>query len=156
MLLAILFLPVALVVITIGLPVLILIASMGVMGIVVYSHICTKLSGCTKATITNLSSPTSLRIVLPTTTSYRYHNDHSYYYDSRTILSPPPSSSCMMLPEYRMSTSVVSPLRFRYKSNMASAPPSPTSSMHDINKDRRNQEYDRDAQFNRRRRVRFA
>jgi hypothetical protein len=149
MLLALLFLPVALVVITIGLPILILIASMGVMGIVMYSHICTKLSGCT--TTNQSSSSTSVRIVMPPTlrNSYRY-NDHQYY--SRT--SSPPPSPCMMVPEYRMSSSL-SPLRFRYKSNAAS-PPSPTSSMHDINVDGRNQQYDRDSQLNRRRRVRFA
>ena len=146
MLLALIFLPAALVVITIGLPVLILIASIGVMGIVIYSNICAKLSGCT---ISDQSS--SLLIVLPPTSrvSYRY-NEHKY--DSRTS-SPPPSSS-MMIPEYRMSSSL-SPLRFRFKCNVA-APPSPTSSMHVINVDGSNQAYDCETQLNRRRRVRFA
>ena len=153
MLLALIFLPVALVVITIGLPVLILIASMGVMGIVVYNQICTKLSGFTVSTITtnqsSSSSVSSLRIVLPplmSRTTYRYHDDQNYY--SRSS-SPPPSPGMMRM-EYQMSSSSsLSPLQFRYKSNME-APPSPTSSMHEINLDGRN------SQLSRRRRVRFA
>ena len=151
MLLALIFLPVALVVITIGLPILILIASMGVMGIVVYNQICTKLSGFTVSTVStnqSLSSVSSLRIVLPplmSRTTYRYHDDQDYY--SRS--SSPPPSPAMMRMEYQMSSSSLSPLQFRYKSNME-APPSPTSSMHEINLDGRN------SQLSRRRRVRFA
>lgn len=151
MLLALIFLPVALVVITIGLPILILIASMGVMGIVVYNQICTKLSGFTVSTVStnqSLSSVSSLRIVLPplmSRTTYRYHDDQDYY--SRSS-SPPPSPGMMRM-EYQMSSSSLSPLQFRYKSNME-APPSPTSSMHEINLDGRN------SQLSRRRRVRFA
>ena len=152
MLLALIFLPVALVVITIGLPILILIASMGVMGIVVYNQICTKLSGFTVSTIptnqSSSSSVSSLRIVLPplmSRTTYRYHDDQDYY--SRSS-SPPPSPGMMRM-EYQMSSSSLSPLQFRYKSN-TEAPPSPTSSMHEINLDGSN------SQSSRRRRVRFA
>ena len=146
MLLALIFLPVALVVITVGLPLLILIASIGIMGLVVYSHICTKISGCTITNQSSSSTSFSLRIELPPTSinSYRY-NGHHYY--SRTP-SPPPSQS-MIVPEYRTSSSL-SPLRFRYKSNIAS-PPSPTSSMHNIHVDSES-----DTQMKRRRRVRFA
>ena len=75
MLLALIFLPVALVVITIGLPVLILAASIGFMGIVAYSHICSRLSG---GTITYPSSSSS--------TTFNNYNVHQYYYRSASPL----------------------------------------------------------------------
>jgi hypothetical protein len=84
MLLALIFLPVALVVITIGLPVLILAASIGFMGMVAYSHICSRLSGGTSSS-----------------TTFNNYNVHQYYcrsasplrfrYTGKSDLVSPPS-----------------------------------------------------------------
>ena len=140
MFLALIFLPVALVVITIGLPVLILLASIGVMCVVAYGNIYTKLSGYT------MTSQSSM-VTIPHESTSLFNNIERQYYSR-------PSSPLPSLPEYLTSISSMSHLGFRYKSNIE-APPSPTSSMQDISMNRRHQEYDGDSS-NRRRKVRFA
>jgi hypothetical protein len=149
MLLALTFLPAALVVITIGLPVLILLASIGAMGFVIYSNICTLLSGGTQ------TRPSSFLFVSPASTPLYHSSVHHYYSGPR---SPIPSSqrTGMKLPKYRTSSSSSSssPLRFRAESGMET-PPSPTSSIHDINVDERHRKYDSNSLSNRQHRVRF-
>jgi hypothetical protein len=116
MFLALIFLPVALVMITVGLPLLILVVSIGVVGVVMYQNICTKLSGKTLAQSSIYE------------TSYQYDYNYNHGLRSRS-LSPTPILA--LVSGYPLSSSL-SFSQQRYQYSESETPPSPRSSMHDI------------------------